>query len=93
MMSNYRPISLLTTFSKVLEKLIYIRLYKCISMNNILVKEQYGFRSNSSMEKASYKLIDEILTAMKYKLYVGCIFCDLQKAFDCVNHKKKCFLI
>jgi hypothetical protein len=71
MMSNYRPISLLTSFSKVLEKLIYIRLYKHISVNNILVKEQYGFRSNSSTEKASYKLIDEILTAMNNKLFVG----------------------
>jgi hypothetical protein len=37
-------------------------------MNNILVKEQYGFRSNSNMEKASYKLIDEILTVMNNKL-------------------------
>jgi len=42
--TNYRPISLLTSFSKIFEKLIYSTLYKHICTNNILVKEQYGFR-------------------------------------------------
>jgi hypothetical protein len=54
--------------------------------NNILVNEQYGFRSNSSAEKASYKLINEILNALGSKILVGGIFCDLKKAFDCVNY-------
>jgi hypothetical protein len=56
-------------------------------MNNILVKEQYGFRSYSSTKNASYKLIDDILTAMNNKLYVAGMFCDLQKPFNCVNYK------
>jgi hypothetical protein len=53
--------------------------------NNILVNEQYGFRSNSSTEKALYKLLNEILTALNNKKLVGGFFCDLKKAFVCVN--------
>jgi hypothetical protein len=58
-----------------------------IEANNLLVQEQYGFRSHSSTEKASVTLINNILTAMNNKLKVGGIFCDLQKAFNCVNHE------
>ena len=47
---------------------------------------QYGFRPNSSTEKVSYKLTDEILKSMNNKHLVGGIFCDLQNAFDCVSH-------
>jgi hypothetical protein len=49
---KFRPISLLTSFSKILEKVIYTRLYQHFNQNNILATEQYGFRNNSS-EKAS----------------------------------------
>ena len=84
--SNYKPISLLTTFSKIFEKLIYARLHAHIDMNNILVPEQYGFRTHSSTEQAAFTLINSILTAMNNNHIVGGIFCDLQKAFDCVNH-------
>jgi len=84
--ANYRPISLLTSFSKIFEKLIYSRLYKHICTKNIVVEEQYGFRINSSTEAASYDVINEILKAMNNRLSVGGILCDLEKAFDCVNH-------
>ena len=56
-------------------------------MNNILVPEQYGFRTHSSTEQAAYTLINSILTAMKNNQIVRGIFCNLQKAFDCVNYK------
>ena len=49
--TNFRPISLLTSFSKILEKVIYARLYQHIDQNNILATEQFGFRNNSSTEK------------------------------------------
>jgi hypothetical protein len=84
--TNYKPVSLLTFFSKIYEKLIYLRLYKHIYTNNILAKEQYGFRINSSTEAASCDVINEISKAMNNRLSVGGVFCDLQKAFDCVNH-------
>ena len=50
---NYRPISLLTSFSKIFERIIYDRLLKHIKTNNILAVEQFGFRTSSSTEKAS----------------------------------------
>jgi len=85
---NYRPISLLISFSKIFEKLLYSRSYKHKCTNNILVKEQYGFRISSSTEEAaSYDVINEILKAINNRLLVGGIFCDLEKAFDCVNHR------
>ena len=84
-MSNYRPISLLTSFSKVFEKVIYSRLHYHIKSSNILAKEQYGFR-NSSTETALYNLINNILKVLNSKMWVGDIFCDLTKAFDYVNH-------
>jgi hypothetical protein len=84
--TNYRPISLLTAFSKIFEKLMYIRLITHIESNNVLVNEQYGFRAHSSTEKAAFTLINKILTALNSRMIVGGIFCDLQKAFDCVNH-------
>jgi hypothetical protein len=54
--------------------------------NNISVTEQYDFRNNSSTEKASSKLINKILLALTNKLTVAGIFCDLEKAFDSINH-------
>jgi len=84
--ANYRPISLLTAFSKVFERIIYERLLQHTETNNILTDVQFGFRTFSSTDKASYKLIDGILDALNNKMMVGGIFCDLQKAFDCVNH-------
>jgi len=49
-LTNYRPISLLTSFSKIFEKVIYKRLDNHMIFNNILVEEQYGFRNNTSTE-------------------------------------------
>jgi hypothetical protein len=52
-----------------------------------LANEQFGLRSNSSTEKAINRLLDQILTVLNVGHNVGGIFCDLKKAFDCVNHK------
>ena len=73
-------------FSKIFEKLIYKRLFVHLNNNVILNKHQYGFRSELSTENASYILLNEILTALNNKQMVGGIFCDLHKAFDCINH-------
>jgi hypothetical protein len=81
-MANYRPISLLTMFLKYA---MYYRLNQHLQINNILVGEQYGFRKGLSTEYAAYSLTNSILTAWNNKFYVGGIFCDLTKAFDCVD--------
>ena len=80
--TNYRPISLLPSFSKIFEKIIFRRLIQHFDYNEILPKEQFGFRSKSSTDLASFNLINEILEALYDRLLVGGIFCDLQKAFD-----------
>jgi len=49
--TNFRPISLLTFFSNVLEKVVYTRLYQHIIQNNILTIEKYGFGNNPQLEK------------------------------------------
>jgi hypothetical protein len=63
-MTNYRPISLLTTFSKVLEKFMYNRLSHHMQTNNILVPEQSGFRKNMSTEDSAFKLTDKVLKSV-----------------------------
>jgi hypothetical protein len=85
-MSNYRPISLLTAFSKVFGNVIFATLYRHLNNHNILINEQFGFRAKSSMVKATFNLINEILEALNSKKLVGGISCDLQKAFNSVNY-------
>jgi hypothetical protein len=60
-------------------------LFSHLDKNNILAKEQFGFRPHASTDQAANIMINGILTALNNKLVVG-IFCDLQKAFDCVNY-------
>jgi len=60
---------------------------KHLTDHNILVKEHYGFRTKLKTDNATYPLINEILKALSNNLLIGGIFCDLEKAFDCVNHK------
>ena len=55
-------------------------------LNDILAKEEYVFRINSSTEASSYSVINEILKAVDNRLSVGGTFCDLEKEFDCDNY-------
>ena len=84
-MGNYRPISLLTAFSKVLEKLIYNRLYSYFVKTGLVSKDQFGFRRNISTHSATNVLLNLILTAFDNNKYVGGLFCDIHKAFDCTS--------
>ena len=85
-MTNYRPISLLSQFNKVFEKLLYTRIYSYLTRFNLLSDHQFGFRKNCSPTLAINKLYDELLTAIDQGLYSCGIFLDLSKAFDSVNH-------
>uniref|UniRef100_A0A3Q3AH61 Reverse transcriptase domain-containing protein n=1 Tax=Kryptolebias marmoratus TaxID=37003 RepID=A0A3Q3AH61_KRYMA len=84
--SNYRPISLLPQFSKILEKLFVIRLDTFIDKNNILSSSQYGFRANNSTSMALMELIEQITNAIDQKQYCASIYVDLKKAFDTIDH-------
>ena len=84
--NNYRPISLLSTFNKILEKLVHNRLISFINKNNILYKKQFGFRSNHSTLQAIMTITDKIQRAIEDNEYSCGIFLDLSKAFDTVNH-------
>jgi len=84
--TNYRLISLSTSFSKVFETALYIRLTEHFYSNKLLVANQFGFRKGEASEDAIFKLTNEILNALNKTAIAGSIFCDLEKAFDSVNH-------
>ena len=84
--SNYRPISLLSTFSKILEKIVYNRLFTYLEANSLLSPHQFGFRPNHSTAHAMTLLLNKISQSINSKKHTLIIFCDLQKAFDTCNH-------
>ena len=85
--SNYRPISLLPQFSKILEKIFNKRLMSFIENHHILTDGQYGFRSNHSTSLALTEFVEKVSSAIdKQESTVG-VFIDLKKAFDTVDHK------
>ena len=86
LVSNYRPISVLPVFSKILEKLMYNRMIGFIEKHNILSSSQFGFREHHSTSMALVKLLDKITRELDNKCYSIGIFLDLSKAFDTIDH-------
>jgi hypothetical protein len=84
-LSNYRPISILTSFNKIFETVMYSRLVQHLFDHNILSKYQYCFRAKLGTDNAIFNLITEILHSLNHKSMIGGIFCDSEKAFDCVS--------
>ena len=85
--SNYRPISLLSNLNKLMEKLVFNRLYEFLEKYNCLYKLQYGFRSKHSTTHALIDITENIRSALDDNKLACGIFVDLQKAFDTVNHE------
>ena len=82
-LSNYRPISLLTVFSKIIEKIIYKRLYNYLLKYELLVNEQFGFKEKTSTDSAIYNLLNSVLLPLDKKHFV-------KKVID--SRISRCFL-
>ena len=85
--NNYRPISLLSSFGKILERLIYDQMMSFIKKHSILFVYQYGFRQNHSTTLALVDIIDKIKNNLDENKFGIGIFLDVKKAFDTVNHE------
>ena len=85
--TNYRPISLLPIFGKLLEKVIANRITKFFDKNNVITPHQFGFRKNHSTELAVTEIHNKLLKNMDENKHTCTVFLDLAKAFDSVDHK------
>jgi Reverse transcriptase (RNA-dependent DNA polymerase) len=84
--SNYRPISVLSVFSKLLEKLFYNRLISFVDANNVLHHNQFGFRKDKSTSLALANVISSLIHKCNASLKTAFALLDLKKAFDFINH-------
>ena len=84
---NYRPISFLSNIEKILEKLMYERLYTFLDNKNITNDLKFGFRQQYSTSHVLINITENIRKALDDG-YIGCgVFVDLQKAFDTIDHQ------
>lgn len=83
--SNYRPVSILSTTSKVFERLVFDQLEKYLTQHNLLYEFQSGFRAGYSTDTCLAHLCDYIRLESEKGNYTGTVLLDLQEAFDTVN--------
>ena len=84
---NYRPISVLPTISKIIERVISDQLTQYFNDHKLFSEQQYGYRKNSSTEFAALELIDRLVRQLDQRDIPINFYLDLSKAFDCINHK------
>jgi hypothetical protein len=84
---NYRPISLLSSISKILEKIVAEKLIHHLLSNELLYLHQYGFLPNKSTEQNLLQIVNYITTALNDGMFCVGVFLDLRKAFDVCSHE------
>lgn len=84
---NYRPISLLSSFSKIFERVLYDRIFAFLRLHGLLSDHQYGFVPLRSTELAIYTAVDRIVELVDANQRVAGLYFDLSKAFDMINHR------
>ena len=85
--SNYRPIPLLSNIDKILERIMYNRLYKFLETNNLIYSLQFEFRQKHSTSHALIHLTDKIREQLDKENFACGVFVNFQKAFDTVDHQ------
>ena len=85
-LNNYRPISVLTQFNQLFERLIAKRLLNFFEKFNLITKKQFGFLKKHCTEHAILDLKEYLLKNLEKKHVTALLFLDLQKAFDTVSH-------
>ena len=86
MKMNYRPVSLLSQFSKILEKWFAQKLFFFLEKHKLITEKQYGFRAKRSTALALIELIEKITSVTENKQDTVGVFIDFSKAFDTINH-------
>ena len=86
LINNYRPVSVMPCFSKILEKLMYNRISNFIPKHSLLTDYQFGFMQKRSTNQALIVLLDKITAALDNGDIVLWVFLDFSKAFDTVDH-------
>ena len=82
----YRPISILSFFSKIFEKIIASHIMDFLDTNNILYDKQFEFRKSHSTSHAIITLVEKVSRALDTGKFIVGVFLDLKKAFDTVDH-------
>ena len=85
-MEDYRPISLISSISKVFERIVYNKIEHHLLLNNVLGMNQFGFRRGHSTSHAITKVVSEISVNRTKGNKVGLTLLDLSKAFDTIDH-------